>query len=925
MAAEGVTVSELTGNAGEASQYSQQGGGGKAARRSPPAKRPSWTQEEDEVLTDFVGKHGLGEWAAAAQVLPGRTKKQCRNRWYNALVSASKQAPWTKEEEAQLEQLHRQYGDKWTTIAKHMPDSTRSEVKNHWSRMNPGKRDASPPAASLLRQYGLEIDGERIVSIAPEFRGGSSEPTDGTSPTTSEGGHKPGTLAGERPSRRLLPGSTTILRGLGEKRVDSYGSLGGDRSSNLGANLGADVISPRGVESAGLAQQGTSASPVPAFLAADVTLPSKRFPLDPLPRLGGRQLGPKSPPKTASENSPRSSATAGSQNASSFEESLSAGDEMGGSGANRGSAERPEGSTFDWVKEWVALSQKHGTAGRETRAGGVSRMRGGPLTTEELSNNPLASFSESPGLAGLGQEGPVGGILGAFQLDFSGGQAARCGGLPSHSRGISPNPSEHQTAFSDPIETVPLGRSGLFAPPLFRRTSVPAPRAHIAPSLRRYASIDLPCVASSVEESPFPGLGAFNLSDLTISGEARKRKPQSWGGGSGDEKRFRSPKGANRTESFKGAESFEGADAHVGAGPEIQRPLAETLEAMREMYGRDLRGHIAWGRETEESVHTPGAKSKFGFAGGNQFSLGQGFASPGFAQSPGGRAFESYNSARLSPGLGAGGHNRAEKGDAKMPRGGNPSPPRGGGNSSDYATAKLTTLVTEHLNVLLEAQALQLEKAGVDQPSEMSPEDLRQLHRAHLQMKAAVHFLSTLTGDHPPGPGTEGNVLRKGSPAEPHHSRSYSDCSPGGASIAQGTRHVAQREPHVGGQFGAEIGLEVGDGRDPLRGASWDGEPVERSDGGGVFKGRFRGEGWGPLDVDQLEAAAPPHSRGHNGAQGMDWQLDTSAPAVGEGSEAPQARALEEVTATVYDPSSVAGCQLPSWSTWGHNFSEASP
>ncbi|KAM0874826.1 hypothetical protein ACQ4PT_037168 [Festuca glaucescens] len=47
--------------------------------------KAAWTEEEDETLTETVREHGNQhrKWAAIAQHLPGRTGKQCRERWVN--------------------------------------------------------------------------------------------------------------------------------------------------------------------------------------------------------------------------------------------------------------------------------------------------------------------------------------------------------------------------------------------------------------------------------------------------------------------------------------------------------------------------------------------------------------------------------------------------------------------------------------------------------------------------------------------------------------------------------------------------------------------------------------------------------------------------------------------------------------------------
>jgi hypothetical protein len=47
----------------------------------------AWTEEEDLNLKNSVEIHGGKDWEAIATLVPGRTKVQCRKRWWDTLVS----------------------------------------------------------------------------------------------------------------------------------------------------------------------------------------------------------------------------------------------------------------------------------------------------------------------------------------------------------------------------------------------------------------------------------------------------------------------------------------------------------------------------------------------------------------------------------------------------------------------------------------------------------------------------------------------------------------------------------------------------------------------------------------------------------------------------------------------------------------------
>ena len=45
----------------------------------------AWTEHEDQLLLETVGKLGAQRWSLIASHLPGRVGKQCRERWFNHL------------------------------------------------------------------------------------------------------------------------------------------------------------------------------------------------------------------------------------------------------------------------------------------------------------------------------------------------------------------------------------------------------------------------------------------------------------------------------------------------------------------------------------------------------------------------------------------------------------------------------------------------------------------------------------------------------------------------------------------------------------------------------------------------------------------------------------------------------------------------
>jgi myb proto-oncogene protein len=80
--------------------------------------------------------HNGKNWNAITELLPGRTKVQCSNRWHNSLNhSIDKQATrrtdaWTKDEDSKLNCAIQMYGDKdWSLVAALVPGRTKSQFE----------------------------------------------------------------------------------------------------------------------------------------------------------------------------------------------------------------------------------------------------------------------------------------------------------------------------------------------------------------------------------------------------------------------------------------------------------------------------------------------------------------------------------------------------------------------------------------------------------------------------------------------------------------------------------------------------------------------------------------------------------------------------------------------------------------------------
>jgi hypothetical protein len=75
----------------------------------------------------------LYKWETIARLIPGRTARQCRERWQLYLCPSVNRGPWTPEEDRLLLDKYLELGPRWTVLCQFFENRSFNNVKNRWN------------------------------------------------------------------------------------------------------------------------------------------------------------------------------------------------------------------------------------------------------------------------------------------------------------------------------------------------------------------------------------------------------------------------------------------------------------------------------------------------------------------------------------------------------------------------------------------------------------------------------------------------------------------------------------------------------------------------------------------------------------------------------------------------------------------------
>ena len=95
-----------------------------------------WNAHEDRLLVEAKHARPYSQWADIATSVPGRSAKQCGERWRNFLDPNLTHGQYTAMEDNILLTMHQKFGNKWATIARAaLPRRTAGSLKNRYKTL----------------------------------------------------------------------------------------------------------------------------------------------------------------------------------------------------------------------------------------------------------------------------------------------------------------------------------------------------------------------------------------------------------------------------------------------------------------------------------------------------------------------------------------------------------------------------------------------------------------------------------------------------------------------------------------------------------------------------------------------------------------------------------------------------------------------
>ena len=119
-----------------------------------------FTLDEDKRLKNLVAKYSDNDWKLIATYMPGRSARQCRERYIGYLSPSLVFKPWSEDEDNLLIQKLTEIGPKWSKMVPFFEGRSDCNIKNRWYK------HLSKKASKSFIESVFNKNERKAVSIA---------------------------------------------------------------------------------------------------------------------------------------------------------------------------------------------------------------------------------------------------------------------------------------------------------------------------------------------------------------------------------------------------------------------------------------------------------------------------------------------------------------------------------------------------------------------------------------------------------------------------------------------------------------------------------------------------------------------------------------------------------------------------------------
>ncbi|GJN40873.1 hypothetical protein PR202_gn00286 [Eleusine coracana subsp. coracana] len=143
-------------------------------KQSPPSARcvlrvrPSaaWTPEEGATLARLADEHGARHWRRVAGLMPGRSSRQCRDRWRHHLARDDYHRPFTARDDEELARLFLRHDGRWKDVSRAARRRTSRVMRRRWKEI----RDTDAVLSKLWKKTDAESDSSTTSSLSSQLQ-----------------------------------------------------------------------------------------------------------------------------------------------------------------------------------------------------------------------------------------------------------------------------------------------------------------------------------------------------------------------------------------------------------------------------------------------------------------------------------------------------------------------------------------------------------------------------------------------------------------------------------------------------------------------------------------------------------------------------------------------------------------------------------